>query len=107
MSRRCAPVFWPLLLLMSWTARGQHIVGAQAGIIQYIKENMFLDDIRLVKAHGELLEVSAGRHLWTSRGRVEMLLAPNIFVRLGEDSSPLMNQNLLNDTRIVLERGSA
>jgi hypothetical protein len=51
-------------------------------------------------------EIKEGQVLRTGEGRVEVLLAPGTFLRMGEDGAFKMLNNRLSDTRLLLEKGS-
>jgi len=48
-----------------------------------------------------------GETLTTSKGKVEVLLTPGVFLRLGEESSARMISSGLTDTKVALESGQA
>ncbi len=86
---------------------GQKIVGVQAGLIYFIYGDVYLDGKILWLPEGQYLQMEKGQGLRTEQGRAELLLGPSIFLRLDNDSSLLLEQVLLNDTKLILERGSA
>jgi hypothetical protein len=65
-------------------------------------------DGRAVDAHSVgQVELAEGSELATSDGRVEILLTPGVFLRLGENSTVKMVSPKLLHTEIMLERGQA
>src|SRR5215467_9467895 len=48
-----------------------------------------------------------GETLTTSKGKVEVLLTPGVFLRLGDESSARMISSGLTDTKVALESGQA
>jgi len=102
----CCLVFG-LLFICAGVLPGQQIVGAQAGLIHFIYGDVSLDGKILRLPEGQYLQMENGQSLRTEQGRVELSLAPSIFLRLDDNSLLFMEQVRLNDTRLALERGSA
>jgi len=96
-----------LLFVCARTLPGQQIVGAQAGLIHFIYGDVYLDGKILRLPEGQYLQMENGQSLRTGDGRAELLLAPNVFLRLDNDSSLLVDSILLSDTKLILDRGSA
>jgi len=96
-----------LLVICAGALPGQQIVGAQAGLIHFIYGDVYLEGKILRLPEGQYLQMENGQRLRTERGRVELLLAPGVFLWLDDNSLLLMEQVRLNDTRLALERGSA
>jgi hypothetical protein len=94
------------LLLATVVASAQQVVSAKAGLVQYIEGIVFLkSDVALLQK--DFVQMENGQILRTRKGRAEVLLAPDIYLRLDENGSIRMEQNQLEDTRLVLESGSA
>jgi hypothetical protein len=96
-----------LFFICAGALPGQQIVGAQAGLIHFIYGDVYLDGKILRLPEGQYLQMENGQSLRTEQGRVELLLAPSVFLRLDDNSLLLMEQVRLNDTRLALEKGSA
>ncbi len=96
-----------IVLVLSVSAPAQRIIGAKAGIVQYVIGQAFLDDKPFRIPRGSYTQMENGQVLSTEKGRAEILLAPGVFLRLGENSSLLMEQNRLDATQLVVNRGVA
>ena len=83
-----------LLLMPISAALGQQVTGTQAGIIDYLQGNVFLDNAELLLCGGCFVQMENGQHLHTEHGRVEVLLAANITLWLDENSSLQMDQTV-------------
>jgi hypothetical protein len=83
------------------------VVSAKSGIIQYAEGEAFLDGKPIHLSQGSYLQMANGQALRTGRGRIELLLAPDIYLRLAEASLMKLEQNQLTDVQIALEQGSA
>jgi hypothetical protein len=110
------PIKRPIILFISITVvmllnevplPAQYVVGVKAGIIQYCDGAVFLDGTRLPDSSNIYYQMENGQELRTAQGRAELLLAPNTYLRMGENAALRMDQNRLNDIRISLEQGSA
>jgi hypothetical protein len=95
------------LLVFAYTAQAQHFVSVKAGIIQFIQGEVLLDDKPVQQIKGSYLQIDNGQRLSTKNGRVEMLLAPDVYFRLDKNGSVQMVQNQFDDTKLQLEQGSA
>jgi hypothetical protein len=82
------------------------IVSARAGLIDYCTGNVTLDTER-VRPGARTRQMQPGQTLSTGRGRAEVLLAPGIVMRLGDDTSIRIEDTRLEDTQVAIEKGSA
>jgi hypothetical protein len=87
-------------------ALAQAVVSARAGFLNFATGNVTLDS-RRVSLRGSLRQMRDGQTLRTGKGRVEILLAPGIAMRIGEDSSVRIDDTRLEDTQVRIENGSA
>ncbi len=94
-------------LLFAGAAFAQHLVSAKAGMIQYIEGDVLLDDKLLRLSYGDSVQMENGQSLRTRRGRAEMLITTDIYLRLGKHGLLRMELNRLDDTQFALEQGSA
>ena len=84
----------------------QQVVSARAGIIQYREGKVFLNsDVPFVQS--DFICMDNGQILRTEKGRAEVLLAPDTYLRLDENSALRMEQNRIDDVLLALEEGSA
>jgi hypothetical protein len=104
-----ASVFWTLVVvsvLMS-PAVAQLVISTRSGIVHFLEGAVYLDDQPLESHPGKFPSVSPGAELRTGEGRVEVLLTPGVFIRIGEKSAIRMVDNELSHTRVELLAGSA
>jgi len=95
------------MLLFAPSAPAQQVVSAKAGLVYYIEGNVFLEGRELKLLAGKYPQMHNGQILRTKQGRAELILAPNIFLRLGENGSLRMEQNAIVDARLTLDQGFA
>ncbi len=86
---------------------GQSVISTRSGLINYSEGLVFLDGQPLTKKFGNYDRVKAGSTLMTQSGRAEILLTPNTYLRMGEDSSVRMLKDSLTDTQVEILAGSA
>jgi len=85
---------------------GQDIVAAHAGVVHFSEGEVFIDDHALDHKPASYPDVKPGSMLRTEKGRAEVLLTPNVFLRLDEHSALRMTSNTLTDTRLDFLKGS-
>lgn len=85
----------------------QNVISARAGLVHLADGRVLLDEKPIVHNVTRFSEVKDHSVLRTERGRVEILLTPGVFLRLGEDSRLVMLSGALTDVRVKLEAGSA
>jgi hypothetical protein len=85
----------------------QHVVGAKSGLIEYALGDVFLDQEPLVFSLGRYYQMEKGQILHTRLGVVEVILAPDVYFRMGADALLRMKRNQLSNVEISFERGSA
>ena len=100
------PIIVCFFLSASASAVSQHSISAKAGNIQWIKGEVFLGGTALPLRDGHYFQMENNQVLNTRKGYAELLLAPNAFLRLGENSSLRMLQNRLSDIQLELSQGS-
>lgn len=93
-------------LLGCWVVSGQSVVSVKAGLIHYVEGEVTLDGKAVQPKFAEFPDVKPNGVLRTAQGRVEVLLNPGVFLRLGEESGFRMVSNRLEDTRLELVAGS-
>src|ERR1700744_2979767 len=90
----CAPV-----------ALAQSANPAVPGTLNYIEGSASIDGRELNQQAGGSVALDPGQLLQTGIGRVEVLLTPGVFLRMGENSAlRLISPDLLN-TQVELARG--
>jgi FecR protein len=102
------------LMTLAFAATGlaQDVVSARAGMIQHIEGDVQVDGVAVTmpakeKMFSSLPEVKKGSTLTTTEGRAELLLAPGVALRIGEDSAFKMIDSNLADTKLELLKGVA
>ncbi len=99
--------FVSLLLLSGARISAQAVIGAHSGVILFSEGSVLVDDRPVGGQIGRFSEIGSGSILRTRQGRADILLTPNAFLRLDENSSIRMVSNNLEDTRIEILTGSA
>jgi hypothetical protein len=98
---------WALTPLLALPALAQSVISAHSGLIHFADGSVFLDDQRVEQKSGKFDQIKNGSELRTGDGRVEVLLTPGTFLRMGANSAIRMISNQLEDTRVELLNGSA
>jgi hypothetical protein len=99
-------IIFLLFMIAPW-AQAQHVVSAKAALIQHTVGSVLLDGDVLNLSKSEYVQMREGQTLLTARGRAELLLAPGVYLRLGESSRLRLFQGELDDTQLALDRGTA
>jgi hypothetical protein len=84
----------------------QPVISARAGLIHLCEGAVLLDGQAIEQRSGKFEQMRDGSELRTRDGRAEVLLAPGVFLRIGEDSAIRMISNRLVDTRLEFLTGS-
>jgi hypothetical protein len=111
--RKPANVVWlaisgmAVLLLAAEVASGQSVISAKSGMVSLVDGAAFVNNVQIQDKVGANPELRENQVLRTTDGRVEMLLNPGVFLRLGERSAVRMLRNRLEDTRIAFVDGMA
>ncbi len=77
------------------------------GTLNYVEGKAFVGTKSLDAKSIGTVEVDPGETLSTENGKVEILLTPGVFFRLGQQSSATMISSGLTDTRVSLDQGEA
>jgi hypothetical protein len=85
----------------------QSVISTHSGLIHYSEGLVFIDDRPLAPSYGRFSEISENSVLRTEQGRAEVLLTPNTFLRIGENSAVRMISSDLSDTQVEFLKGSA
>jgi hypothetical protein len=89
----------------SFVATAQSVISAKSGIIHYVEGRVFLNDFLVESKFSQFPDIKENQQLRTEEGRVEVLLTPGVFLRMGENSAIRMVTNRLIDTRLELLSG--
>ena len=63
-----------------------YTISAKPGVVNYIEGTAYLNDTKLSELANRNTIMSAGDTLSTDSGKAEVLLAPGVFLRIGEQS---------------------
>jgi hypothetical protein len=87
-------------------ANAQSVISTRSGVVHFFEGDVYLGD-QLLQAHlGRFPMVPPGAELRTGEGRAEVLLTPNVFLRLDAHSTIRMVANDLADTQVELVAGN-
>ena len=93
-------------LLLAGMAQAQVAISARSGLINYVEGTVFLDGATITMKPGSFPQMQNGSELRTVEGRAEVLLAPGVFMRLGENSAVRLLSGEIMDTRVEFLAGS-
>ncbi len=105
--------FWGLFLaailsLPAWgTTTGQNQNSAVPGTINYVEGKAYVGDQALEQKSVGKTNLEVGQTLNTDVGKVEVLLTPGVFLRVGEAGSVTMMATSLTNTEVRLTHGHA
>jgi len=85
----------------------QSVISAHSGIVNFLEGVVFLDGQPLARKSGTFARLRDGSTLTTESGRAEVLLTPDTWLRIGEDSGIRMISDSISDTQVELLSGSA
>jgi DUF971 family protein len=107
MMPRLKAILLSLATLCAPAALAQIANPAVPGTINYVEGSASIEGRSLNQQSVGSAQIEPGQVLQTTNGRVEVLLTPGVFLRVGENSAVRMiSPNLLN-TQVELERGRA
>ena len=97
-----------VLAFFAVTSWAQSPYSRQAGLIFHVEgKAQVVGESKPVSSDKRLRHLEAGEHLRTQEGRVEVILAPGLILRMGENSEFEMVKAHLSDLRVRLISGSA
>jgi len=96
-----------ILPVAAWGADGQMKGPAVPGTVNYVEGQVFLGGEKLEAKSIGSTTVDPGQGVSTADGKVEVLLTPGVFLRLGSNSRARMVAAGLTNTEIELEEGQA
>ena len=88
-------------------ARAQSIVSARSGLVNFAEGVVLVDGQSVAQKRGTFARLNDGSILMTESGRAEILLTPDTYLRVGENSSVRLISGRLSDTRVEVLAGSA
>jgi hypothetical protein len=95
------------ILAAAIPAAAQPVISARSGVIAYGEGAVYLGSQAWEPSSSQFDAIKENTVVRTEGGRVEVLLVPGSFLRLGENSSFRLITNRLIDTRLELLSGSA
>lgn len=104
---RAAGLTFGIIALFAIGANSQAVVSVRAGLIDLTIGEVYRDSEMFRATANQFVSLNDGQVLRTGAGRVEMLLAPAVFLRLSAHASLRMVDSSLADTRVELEHGTA
>ncbi len=102
-----ARVLAGFLLTAAYGLPQAYTVSAKPGIVNYIEGNVYLNGNRISNSATKATFLSANDTLSTDTGKVEVLLTPGVFLRIGDGSQIRMISPLFTDMQVELVRGEA
>ncbi|MGP8260386.1 MAG: hypothetical protein ACLQM6_10590 [Acidobacteriaceae bacterium] len=88
-------------------AFAQNTNNARPGTINYVEGQATVNGQTLTSQSAGNAEIAQGQTVATNNGKVEMLLTPGVFLRLGENSAVTMVSPNMTETEVQLDRGTA
>jgi hypothetical protein len=107
MSRIITETLIKVALLLAFATTTLAQITTKAGMIQDIEGDVFLDDKLLRLSDVNTLQIKKGQLLHTEHGRVEVLMAPDTYLRLDNNSLLRIERRKLSDINASIENGSA
>jgi hypothetical protein len=86
---------------------GQSVISVRSGLVNYFEGVVFLDGQPLARKSGTFPRMREGSTLLTESGRAEVLLTPDTYFRIGEQSSIRMIAGDIDNTQVELLSGSS
>ena len=80
---------------------------AQPGTLNYVEGQASVDGQPVDSKSVGLVTLSDGQAVTTEEGKVELLLTPGVFLRVGDHSTVKMVSSSLSETAIEVEKGEA
>jgi hypothetical protein len=95
------------VIALGVAATAQSVISTRSGVIHFFEGTVYVGNEPLEAHLGKFPILPQGGELRTELGRVEVLLTPGVFLRLGQQSAIRMVANSLADTQVELVTGSA
>ncbi|MBV8865270.1 MAG: FecR domain-containing protein [Acidobacteriaceae bacterium] len=84
-----------------------YTISAKPGVVNYVEGNAFLNGRQISTQNLKATFLNANDTISTDLGKAEVLLAPGVFLRIGDNSQVRMVSPSLSDTQIELKAGEA
>jgi hypothetical protein len=95
------------LISIALSLPAQPVISAKSGTIDKAEGTVLLNGNPVLESATRFQDIKENGVVRTEDGRVEVLLPPGFFFRMGEGSQMKLLSNRLIDTRALLEKGSA
>jgi len=95
------------ILLVTFLANGQSVISVRSGVLNFSDGAVFIDSKPVMRRLGTFTTLRDGSDLLTRDGRAELLLTPNAYLRIGQNSAVRMISGSMDDTQVELLNGSA
>lgn len=96
------------LFLTSALALGQkYTISAKPGVVNYLEGTAYLNGAKLSEQAIRATFLNPGDELSTDTGKAEVLLAPGVFLRIGDQSAVRMITPSLVDTQVAITKGES
>jgi len=95
-----------LLGIANLPLAAQHVISAQAGLVNFTEGPVFLNGREAQPARGAFPHMKEQDQLRTTWGRAELLLSPGVFLRVGRESSIRLVSDEITDARFELLSGN-
>ncbi|HWD99094.1 MAG TPA: hypothetical protein VG345_08660, partial [Bryobacteraceae bacterium] len=101
--------FFLLLIVVAGAgdAGAQSVVSVRSGLLNFSEGAVFINNQPVKQRAGAYPSLQEGSDLLTQSGRVELLLTPSAYFRIGQNSAVRMISSRLTDTKVELLYGSA
>lgn len=96
-----------ILLLFASAALAQQVVGARAGTVHFTMGSVSVDGLPVQATEVRFPLLRDGQVVQTGRGRLELLLAPEVFLRLSQQGTLRLTDTHLDNTQVELISGTA
>ncbi len=96
-----------LIVLAAGLGSAQNVTSARSGTLHFFSGSVSIDDAPLQMKPGYFPQLREGSTLRTQVGKVEILLTPGVFLRLGDNSAVRMEDADLGHTSLEILSGTA
>lgn len=78
-------ILFAFMLACPREVSGQQVISAKAGLLHYFEGDVFIDGVVVKESRTEFVQLKERQLFSTEDGRAEILLAPGMFLRMGEN----------------------
>jgi hypothetical protein len=93
--------------LASFSVLPQAVISTHSGLVNFVDGSVSIDSQPISEKPGKFASLKEGSTLQTGAGRAEVLLTPDVILRVGANSAVRMVSNSFADTRVAFLSGSA